>query len=45
MAAWYAITPLSEKSIAEGGQVQEVPDFTEGAWKDRKAVFCTNDEY
>lgn len=39
LAVNYAITPLSEKSIAEGGQVQEIPDFTKGAWKNRKPIF------
>jgi hypothetical protein len=39
LAAWYAITPLSEKSIAENGQVQDIPDFTKGAWKNRKPIF------
>jgi hypothetical protein len=39
LATWYAITPLSEKSIAEGGQLQEIPDFTRGKWKNRKPVF------
>ncbi len=45
MATWYAITPLSEKSIAEGGQVQDIPDFTQGKWQERKPVFCSTDEY
>ena len=45
MATWYAITPLSEKSIAKGGQVQDIPDFTRGAWKERKPMFGFNDEY
>lgn len=45
MATWYAITPLSEKSIAEGGQVQDIPDFTEGKWQERKPTFCFTDEY
>lgn len=45
LATWYSITPLSEKSIAEHGQVQDVPDFTKGKWKDRKPVFALNDEY
>lgn len=40
LATWYSITPLSEKSIAEGGQVQDIPDFTKGKWKDRKGDFC-----
>lgn len=44
-ATWYAITPLSEKSIIEGGQVQDIPDFTRGKWKTRKQVFALNDEY
>ena len=36
---------LSEKSIAAGGQVQDIPDFTNGAWQERKPVFCFTDEY
>lgn len=39
LATWYAITPLSEKSIQKNGAVQEIPDFTKGAWKNRKPVF------
>ncbi len=31
-AAWMAITPLSEQSIATGGTPQPIPDFTRGAW-------------
>lgn len=31
-AAWMAITPLSEQSIAMGGAPQPIPDFTRGAW-------------
>jgi hypothetical protein len=45
LATWYAITPLSEKSIKEKGQVQEMPDFTKGAWKKRKPVFGLQDQY
>jgi len=45
LATWYAITPLSEKSIAEGGQVQDIPDFTRGKWKDRESIFALTDEY
>ena len=44
-ASWYAITPLSEKSIAEGGQVQNIPDFTRGKWKAKKPVFALTDDY
>lgn len=36
LATWYAISPLSEASIAEGGNVQQVPDFTKGKWQVRK---------
>lgn len=36
-AAWYSITPLSEKSIEEG-KILEVPDFTRGKYKNRKFV-------
>ena len=32
-AAWSSIIPLSGKSIAEGGAVQEIPDFTNGKWE------------
>lgn len=45
LATWYAITPLSEKSIQEKGQVQEMPDFTNGAWKKRKPLFGLQDQY
>lgn len=44
-ASWYAITPLSEKSILEGGQVQHIPDFTRGKWKTRKQIFALGDDY
>ena len=44
-ATWYSITPLSEKSIAEGGMVQNIPDFTRGQWKNRKPIFCFDDQY
>ena len=33
LASWYAITPLSEKSIANNGAPQDIPDFTKGEWK------------
>ena len=45
LATWYAITPLSEKSIAEHGQVQVIPDFTRGKWKNRKSDFALNDQF
>ncbi|MDB6170307.1 MAG: hypothetical protein JWM88_3171 [Verrucomicrobia bacterium] len=32
-AAWSAIGPLSEQSVAQGGAPVEIPDFTRGAWK------------
>jgi hypothetical protein len=35
-AAWYAITPLSAKSIAHGGRVYKIPDFTRGKYKTNK---------
>lgn len=44
LATWYSITPLSEQSIAAKGQLQEIPDFTKGKWKDRKPVFGFSDE-
>lgn len=45
LATWYAITPLSEQSIMEGGNLQYIPDFTRGKWINRKPIFCLNDQY
>ena len=42
---WSAITPLSEQSIAAGNQTVEFPDFTKGAWRNRKQNFALNDTY
>ncbi|MBK8611014.1 MAG: Gfo/Idh/MocA family oxidoreductase [Chitinophagaceae bacterium] len=44
-AAWSAITPLSEQSIAMGNETVEFPDFTGGQWMYRKPVFAFNDAY
>lgn len=44
-AAWSAITPLSEQSIAAGNQTIKFPDFTKGQWKTRKPVFALGDKY
>ena len=35
-AAWMAVTPLSEASIAKGGMPVEFPDFTNGAFCERE---------
>lgn len=45
LATWYAITPLSEQSVAEGGNMQYIPDFTRGKWMNRKPVFALDDQY
>lgn len=37
-AAWLAIGPLSEKSVAGGGIPVEIPDFTGGKWKCREPI-------
>ncbi|MFC6100600.1 Gfo/Idh/MocA family protein [Olivibacter domesticus] len=37
------ITPLSTISLAEGNKSVEIPDFTNGKWKERKAVFALDD--
>lgn len=34
-AAWSAVTPLSELSIAADGAPQDFPDFTQGSWEER----------
>lgn len=44
-AAWSAITPLSEQSIAMGSAPQPFPDFTRGRWINRQPVFALDDEY
>ncbi len=41
-AAWMVITPLSEKSIAEGGMPQQIPDFTRGEYKSRPRFDVTD---
>lgn len=45
LATWYVITPLSEASIAQGGDVQQIPDFTKGKWMKRKPLFCLDDQF
>lgn len=37
-AAWSAVTPLSEASIAQGSAPQYFPDFTRGNWIKRKPL-------
>jgi hypothetical protein len=37
-AAWSAITPLSEWSVAHRSQSVDVPDFTRGVWKTAKPL-------
>lgn len=37
-AAWMAIGPLSEMSIAHNGAPVDVPDFTRGKWLHREPV-------
>ncbi|EED7073526.1 gfo/Idh/MocA family oxidoreductase, partial [Salmonella enterica subsp. enterica serovar Typhimurium] len=42
---WSAITPLSEQSIANSFQTLEFPDFTAGAWRQRKPIFAFDGRY
>jgi len=42
-AAWSVVSPLSERSIANGGEPQDFPDFTRGRWMVRKPVFGLGD--
>lgn len=44
-AAWSAVTPLSEASIAMGSAPQLFPDFTRGLWMKRTQDFATGDAY
>ncbi len=40
-AAWSAIAPVSEASIAKKGRSIDIPDFTRGAWSNNKPVDLT----
>jgi predicted dehydrogenase len=40
---WSAITPLSEESIALGGETVSFPDFTGGRWMTKKNDFARED--
>ncbi len=44
-AAWSAITPLSELSIANNGEPQDFPDFTRGDWLTRKPYQWIKDTF
>ncbi|MFC5044827.1 Gfo/Idh/MocA family protein [Aquimarina hainanensis] len=44
-AAWSAVTPLSEASIANNGEPQDFPDFTRGNWIKRKPYDWIKDTY
>ncbi|MDY2936910.1 MAG: Gfo/Idh/MocA family oxidoreductase [Fusicatenibacter sp.] len=37
-AAWMAVTVLSEMSIARGGAVVDIPDFTNGKWNREEMI-------
>ena len=37
-ASWMAVTALSEMSIAKGGAVMDIPDFTGGKWHKVKMI-------
>ncbi len=37
-AAWSAVAPLSEKSVANRSNSVDIPDFTRGSWKSNKPV-------
>ncbi len=39
-AAWSAISPLSEQSIAQNSSSVQIPDFTRGKWKTNKPTFA-----
>jgi len=44
-AAWSAISELSERSVAEGGEPQAFPDFTRGRWVTRAPAFGLSDAF
>jgi hypothetical protein len=41
---WSAITPLSERSIANKSRTVDFPDFTGGLWRGRRRVFSMDDQ-
>lgn len=44
-AAWSAVTPLSELSVANNGEPQDFPDFTRGKWIARKPYNWIKDDF
>ena len=44
-AAWSAISDLSERSIAQGNQPIDFPDFTRGKWKKRLPLGIVSGEH
>ena len=44
-AAWSAVTPLSELSIANNGEPQDFPDFTRGLWMKRNPYEWLKESY
>ena len=42
---WSAITPLSERSVAENNRTLDFPDFTAGEWQKRKPIFALDERY
>lgn len=44
-AAWSVIAPLSEQSVAEGGEPVAFPDFTGGRWMNNERIFDPNGAY
>lgn len=44
-AAWSAVTPLSEASIANNGEPQDFPDFTRGQWIKRTPHQWMKEDY
>lgn len=43
-ATWMGISPLSEASIAAGGEPLPFPDFTNGDWLDADPIFGVTDD-
>jgi len=41
-ASWMCVTALSEKSIKNGGEPQQFPDFTRGKWEKRPRLDVTD---
>ena len=44
-ATWSVLSPLSERSIEQGGEPVAIPDFTDGRWMTDERSFDPDAEF